>query len=101
MTEGKPPGGSVLLSCFCIFEELVGGRREFLEPGLVHRRDAIIHQVAPVTDRNVDPFRAASLAVTHRRRYPTAVFLAEIVCDVGHFEAFLREEMRQRIEAPE
>ena len=49
---------------------------------------------------NVDPFVAA-LAVSLGGRDPAAVLLAEIARDVGHVDALLREQMRQREQAPE
>ncbi len=81
-------------------EKLVRGLRELLEAGLHHRGLAIVDDVAVVGDRDADPLVAA-LAVGDGRRHPAAVFLAEIVGDVAEVDAFRREQMRQRIQAPE
>src|ERR1700722_4075626 len=99
--RAKPPGVPFFLVAFAHSRSsavvpgnlenpafLGGGVREFIEG-------------AGVADRDVDPLGAGALAVGDRARHPAAVLLAEAVGDIGDVEALLREEMWQRIEAPE
>jgi hypothetical protein len=57
------------------------------------------HKAAARCHRNAEPLVAA-LAVSHARRRPAAILLAEIVGDIGDIDAFFREQMRQRIKPP-
>ena len=82
------------------FEIFVGRRRKLGEPRLLQRRDPVVLHVAAVADRDGDPLVAA-LAVGDRARHPAAVLLAEVIGDVGDVDAFLREQVRQRVETPE
>ncbi len=100
MSQSEAARRVVLLHRLGVFEELVGRGREFREARLVRRLDAVIHHVAAVADRNTDPL-ATALAVLLGGGHPAAIFLAEIVGDIADVHALLREEMRQRIEAPE
>jgi hypothetical protein len=100
VAERHAAGRVVALGRLGVFQELVGGCREFGEARLLQRRDAVVQHIAAVADRDVDPLVAA-LAVGDRGRHPAAVFLAEIVGDVGDVDAFLRKQVRQREQAPE
>ena len=100
VTQRHPARRSILFHRLGIFEKLVGRGRELGEAGLVGRGDPVVDHVPVIADRNVDPFVAAR-AVCHCGRHPTPVLLAEIVGDIRHVDALLREQVRQRIKTPE
>ena len=101
VAEGEAARRAVLLGGLGEFQEFVRGRGELREARLLERRDAIVHEGAGIADRNIDPLGAAALAVSDRARHPAAVFLSEIVGDVGDVHALLREQMRQGVKPPE
>ena len=100
VAEREAAGRALRLHRLGIFEEFVGLGREGAEPGLLRRFDTIVDQRAGIADRDRDPL-VAVLAVFDGAVDPAAMRLAEIVGDVGHIEALLREQVRQRIQTPE
>ena len=100
MAEREAARRIVLLHGLGVFEELVGLGRKCGEAGLLGGFDAVVHQAAGIADRNPDPL-VAFLAVSYGAVGPAAVFLAEVVGNIGDVDAFFGEQMWQRVKAPE
>src|SRR5215471_19035679 len=100
MTESEPARRVVLFHRLRVFKEGICLVREFGETGLRRRFDAVVDHIAGIANRNRNPLIAA-LAVLDRTLDPATIFLAEVLCDVGHVDAFLWKEVWQRIKTPE
>ncbi len=100
MAERKTSGRVVRLQRLEHLEEAREVLRELLEAGLVGRRLAVGHVTADGRDGNAEPV-VALLAGDGSGLAPAAIFLAEIIGHVVHLDDFGREQLRQRVQAPD
>src|SRR5262245_9264092 len=84
----------VFLQRFAELQEAWKIRRNFVEPSLLDRGNALVEITADRSHRNPEPL-VTLLAGYLSSGGPTAIFFAEIVGDVAHLDDFGGEKLRQ------